>query len=195
MARDSMIVRGNRTFVGRSVESIRNQKQEFGSFQPGSPQFSSAIQTTPNSVTGTDYYRYVLKDPNYGNIIIYYYVSAAANNVTARRFAPLSNQMELVDLNRKRRFMVGIHGAGSQHYQGAMTHLSNMTSDSFADNNNLIVIAPAFERWYFPEYGGMPASYPDGYLSGVGDWNGRPDWVVDGSQEDCAFLFDFWGIS
>lgn len=196
MARDALMTRGNRTFVGRSGESIRNRKREFGSFQPGNPQFSSTIETTPNSVTGTDYYRYVLKDPNYGNIIVYYYVSAAANPTTARRFAPLFNQLEFIDLTRKRRLMVGIHGAGSQHYQGAMTHLGNMTSNSFADNNNLIVIAPAFERWYFPEYGGIPDPYPDGYLTGVvlpnRHWDPRPDWVVDGSQEDCAFLYDFW---
>jgi hypothetical protein len=67
----------------------------------------------------------------------------------------------IVGISRPRELLVAIHGAGDQHFQGALTNQADWGQEpigegqhaelSFANAFNAIVVAPAFERIYFPQ--------------------------------------------
>ncbi len=169
------------------------------------------IDTTPNTKpqnflptqwVGTSepwWHRAIFESQTLGNVVVYYYVpqrldstkGSAGGGSVAQQGAPGSGA-------RPRRFVVGIPGAGAEHYRGGAVHIQNMglidinydnldsqnplIGKSFADLNNTIIIVPCFDQWYGPLKLG---SDPPAYLPY------RPWWVAQGSQEDCAFLFEF----
>jgi hypothetical protein len=108
--------------------------------------------------------------------------------------ASLPSEYYEVDNNilRRKQILVGIHGAGDCHMEGAVTKIGDWTDDdidlSFADQNNMIIVAPAFTPWFNAP---VPTRwFRSAYVKDAK--NGRPPWVMPGSQEDCCVYYAWW---
>lgn len=144
-----------------------NISNKQGGWQPYASILS--LNTKPNKSQPTGsyenkyHYRAEYMDSSGARLVFYYYIPTPWNPLLTRRF------------------FIGVHGAGEEHYQGA--HNRIMDFRDYADEHNLILIAPAFNCWF--------SYWPNGYTADPAYQ--KPDWIIEGTQDYIGHYYAWLG--